>query len=481
MMSNASRATGQGRLIVVSNRVACIKEGEQPAGGLAVGVYEALKETGGLWFGWNGDVVDEPPASFTTRRQGKVTYATLPLAQADYDQYYRGFANATLWPAFHYRADISRYDREEYEGYRRVNTWMARQLAKLVEPEDVIWVHDYHLLPFAEACREAGLRNRIGFFLHIPFPTEQVLATVPPYRELIDSMFAYDLIGFQTSEDQMAFADCAVRRRFARQSGDRLVHPNGRSVKLGTYPIGINPDELAAQAGALHASGPVKKLRQALRDRKLVMSVDRLDYSKGLVQRFHAFERLLEMSPEHCNKVSFVQISAPSREDVAAYQQIREQLESVAGAINGHWSDLDWTPIRYLNQNFAREDVLALMRVAQVGYVTPLRDGMNLVAKEYVAAQSPDDPGVLVLSRFAGAAHELAEGALLVNPYDLEGMAETLDRALSMPLAERQRRHAQMMERLRRNDIVRWRERFLEDLSPGLQNVGQHEHSKVVH
>ncbi|MEI2415613.1 alpha,alpha-trehalose-phosphate synthase (UDP-forming) [Orrella sp. JC864] len=469
------------RLIVVSNRVASIKEGEQPAGGLAVGVYEALKESGGLWFGWNGDVAHSPPTEFCLRRHGKVTFATLPLVQMDYDQYYRGFANATLWPTFHYRADISRYDREEYEGYRRVNTWLARHLAKLVKPEDTIWVHDYHLIPFAHACRDAGLRNRIGFFLHIPFPTEQVLATIPCYRELMDDLFFYDLIGFQTSEDQMAFADCAVRRRYARLDGEKLQHPNGRVAKVGTYPIGISPDELAEQAAALRDAEPVVKLRQAVRDRKLVLSVDRLDYSKGLVQRFQAFERLLQAAPEHRNHVSFVQISAPSREDVAAYQQIREQLESLAGAINGHWSDLDWTPIRYLNQNFAREEVLGLMRLSQVGYITPLRDGMNLVAKEYVAAQSPDDPGVLVLSRFAGAAHELAEGALLVNPYDLEGMAEALDQALKMPLRERRRRHAMMMERLRRNDIVRWRERFLEDLKPGLQEADARRGSKALH
>ncbi|CAM2174166.1 trehalose-6-phosphate synthase [Paraburkholderia sacchari] len=460
------------RLIVVSNRVATPTETRGSAGGLAVGVFGALKDAGGVWFGWSGDVVSETVANAgpTLAGEGHVTFATVGLTKKDYDQYYRGFSNATLWPVFHYRNDLARYERDEYAGYRRVNAWLAHKLVKLIQPDDRIWVHDYHLIPFAEALRAEGVRNRIGFFLHIPFPSPQVLQTIPPHDELVRSLCCYDLLGFQTRNDQQAFHDYIVRtaKGMVREHGENNeageVEAYGRTLRTGVYRIGVFPDEIAEQAARYESRQHVLDLKQSLEGRKLVMSVDRLDYSKGLVERFHAFEQLLEHSPEWRGKVTLVQIAPPTRSDVASYKVIREELEREAGRINGRYSGLDYTPIRYLSQQYDRWKLMSLFRESQVGYVTPLHDGMNLVAKEYVAAQNPDDPGVLVLSIFAGAAAELT-GSLLVNPHDAAGMSEALGRALSMPLEERKARYLTNMEALRRNDLGVWRDRFLSDLA----------------
>ncbi|MFC4274796.1 alpha,alpha-trehalose-phosphate synthase (UDP-forming) [Achromobacter aloeverae] len=454
------------RLIVISNRVAPIAEGKPTAGGLAVGVFDALKQAGGIWFGWNGEIVEgsTPPDDVRLESRDNITYATVALARNDYDLYYRGFSNGTLWPVFHYRPDLSSYDRREYAGYLRVNEWMVARLKPLIKPEDRLWVHDYHLLPFAQACRRAGLRNRIGFFLHIPFPAEQVMATVPPHQELVEAMCEYDQLGFQTDSDRRAFTDYVRRRLGGSRVVDRAIELDGKRIGVGAYPIGIYPEEIQRLSLKHSRSRQITNLKQGLVQRRLMVSVDRLDYSKGLVERFTAFERLLETKSEHRGQVSFIQIAPPSRSDVEQYRQIRRQLESAAGRINGRFSDLSWTPLRYINKSFDRSLLMSLFRASQVGYVTPLRDGMNLVAKEYVAAQPPDDPGVLVLSEFAGAAEELEEGALLVNPYDPDGMAERLHRALTMPLPERRERYEHMLQRLNDNNLSHWRDRFLHDL-----------------
>ncbi|OWT77312.1 MULTISPECIES: alpha,alpha-trehalose-phosphate synthase (UDP-forming) [unclassified Achromobacter] len=454
------------RLIVISNRVAPIAEGKPTAGGLAVGVFDALKQAGGVWFGWNGEITEGSTAPEEVREESRdnITYATVGLSRSDYDLYYRGFSNGTLWPVFHYRPDLSRYDRREYAGYLKVNEWLVARLKPLLKPDDRLWVHDYHLLPFAQACRRAGIRNRIGFFLHIPFPAEQIMATVPPHRELVEAMCEYDQLGFQSDGDRRAFTDYVRRRMGGSRVVDRAIELDGKRIGVGAYPIGIYPDEIQKLSLKHSSSKQITNLKQGLLQRRLMLSVDRLDYSKGLLERFTAFERLLENKAEHRGKVSFIQIAPPSRSDVEQYRHIRRQLETAAGRINGRFSDLSWTPLRYINKSYDRSLLMSLFRASQVGYVTPLRDGMNLVAKEYVAAQPPDDPGVLVLSEFAGAAEELADGALLVNPYDTDGMADTLHRALTMPLPERLERYKTMLGRLNDNNLSHWRDRFLQDL-----------------
>ncbi|VCU69639.1 Alpha,alpha-trehalose-phosphate synthase [UDP-forming] [Pigmentiphaga humi] len=453
------------KLVIISNRVASAAEGKRSAGGLAVGVLDALKRQDGLWFGWSGKVEEEADNEVAFHRIGRIDCATTGLSRKEYDDYYRGFSNGTLWPAFHYRIDLSRYDKREYAGYLAVNERMARLLQPLVDPDDRLWVHDYHMIPFARACRRLGMRNRIGFFLHIPFPAEGVLRTIPPNRDLVQAMCDYDLLGFQTRGDARCFLDYATRHLgLPLENGSVLRCANGHGVRVGHYPIGILPEDIQEQAGSNRGAHLVATLKEGLQERKLVISVDRLDYSKGMVERFNAYERLLESVPSHRGKVSLLQIAPSSRSDVEGYRHIRRQLESTAGHINARWTELSWTPIRYMNRTYERAELLSLFRASQVGFVTPLRDGMNLVAKEYVAAQDEEDPGALVLSEFAGAADELSDGAIIVNPYDLDAMARALDRALGMPLAERKERHGVMLRGLREHSIREWRDRFLADL-----------------
>jgi trehalose 6-phosphate synthase len=452
------------RLVVVSNRVAPITEGEPTAGGLAAGVMDALRQKGGLWFGWSGEVSAEAGQP-SERHAGSITVHTIDLTRRDLDDYYNGFANSTLWPVLHYQPNLSTYEATEFAGYRRVNALFARALAQLVEPDDLIWCHDYHLLCLAEALREAGLTNRIGLFLHTPLPAPEVLKTVPAHAELVRSMCQYDLLGFQTEIDRQAFADYVLRDTNGGRAHARgRITAFGRTLRTGVYPIGVDVDEIRAHAVAPGNHRQAARLADSLGGDNLIIGVDRLDYSKGLRQRFTAFERFLDLYPQRRGDTTLLQIAPPSRTDIQTYRALRSELEGQAGRINGRFAEVDWVPLRYLNKGFPRSVLMPLYAIAQVGLVTPLRDGMNLVAKEYVAAQDPGDPGVLVLSQFAGAAREL-DGALLVNPFDQAGVADALDRALGMSGDERRDRHAAMLRVMRRNNLQRWRDRFTADLA----------------
>jgi trehalose 6-phosphate synthase len=448
------------RLVVVSNRVAPIQEGEATAGGLAAGVLDALRQKGGIWLGWSGNIRDVPEQQ-PEQAVGAISLYTIDLSRQDYDQYYRGFANGALWPVLHYQIGLGRFEWPEYEGYRRVNGMFAQALAKLARPDDLVWVHDYQLLYLAEAAREAGLTNRIGLFLHTPFPAPGVFMTIPAHADLFRAVCRYDLLGFQTEIDRAAFLDYAVRHA-GGSVRDGVLSVYDRIVRTGVYPIGVNVDEVRASAELPRNRRQATRIRAALLDR-LILSVDRLDYSKGLPQRFAAFERFLAEFPSHHGLVTFMQIAPPSRSDIETYQVIRRQLEGETGRINGRFAEVDWVPLRYLNKSFERNVLMPLYAAAQACLVTPLRDGMNLVAKEFAAAQDPDDPGVLILSEFAGAARELRD-ALVVNPYDEAGVAAAIDRALLMPLEERQERHQAMLAVMRENSLERWRDRFEADL-----------------
>jgi len=447
-----------GRLIVVSNRVALPKQ--TATGGLASAMRAALQEAGGVWFGWSGKIAGETAATVHHLYDGPVHYATIDLSRGDHDHFYDGFANRTLWPLLHYRPDLVDYNRGHLDGYLRVNGVFADRLAALVEPDDVIWVNDYHLIPLASMLRERGVRNRIGFFLHTPLPAAGLLIALPRHRELLETLAAYDLIGLHTARDLRALEEYFVHETGARLRGGHRLRLGNRRFRVGVFPIGIDTQhvaEAAAQAGALD---PIEDLRSSLEGRALIIGVDRLDYSKGLPQRFDAYARLLERAPALHRKVSFLQIAPPSRSTVPEYRQIRRDLERKAGHINGMYAAPDWVPIRYVNKSFPHSVLSGYYRNAKVGLITPMRDGMNLVAKEYVASQNPKDPGVLVLSRFAGAAQELGE-ALLVNPADTEEVADALELALAMPLEERRQRWRAMMDVLERQDITAWRRSFL--------------------
>jgi len=457
------------RLIVVSNRVAPIQEGEATAGGLAAGVLDALKQTGGLWFGWSGTVTEEAKPH-AERTVGPITLFTVDLNRKDYDDFYRGFANGTLWPVLHYQIGLGHYERSEFDGYRRVNDVFARALAPMVRQGDLIWAHDYHLLCLAESLRAQGVGNRIGLFLHTPFPAPGVFMTIPAHADLIRAMCQFDLLGFQTEVDRSAFLDYILRHADGRFLGGvhdttKAVSAFGRTVRTGVYPIGVHVDEVRAQAEAPRNRREATKLRAHLLP-NLILSVDRLDYSKGLRQRFMAFERFLAEYNDQPGGVTFMQIAPPSRSDIETYQAIRRQLEGEAGRINGRFAEVDWVPLRYLNKSFARNLLMPLYAEAQACLVTPLRDGMNLVAKEYAAAQDPEEPGVLILSEFAGAAQEL-RSAMLVNPYDEAAVARAIRDALAMSNEERRERHQAMLTVMRENSLERWRDRFETDLRAG--------------
>lgn len=448
------------RLVVVSNRVAPIQEGEATAGGLAAGVLDSLRQKGGIWLGWSGNIRDIPEQQ-PEQAVGAISLYTIDLSREDYDLYYRGFANGTLWPVLHYQIGLGRFEWSEFEGYRRVNGMFAQALVKLARADDLVWVHDYQLLCLAEAARQAGLTNRIGLFLHTPFPAPGVFMTIPAHADLFRAVCQYDLLGFQTEIDRSAFVDYAVRHA-GGLFRDGALSIYDRVVRTGVYPIGVHVDDVRAQAELPRNRRQATRIRAALLDR-LILSVDRLDYSKGLPRRFAAFERFLTEFPAHHGLVTFMQIAPPSRSDIETYQVIRRQLEGESGRINGRFAEVDWVPLRYMNKSFERNVLMPLYAAAQACLVTPLRDGMNLVAKEFVAAQDPDDPGVLILSEFAGAATELRD-ALVINPYDEARMAAAINQALLMPLEERRARHQAMLTVMRENSLERWRDRFEADL-----------------
>ena len=449
------------RLVVVSNRVA-MPQARGAQGGLAVAVIAALRETGGLWFGWDGKISDDESIQVSLHEEGHVDYATLPLTREAYENYYKGFANSVLWPLCHFRVDAIEYHREYFTAYEELNTLFVRELWPLLRPRDVIWVHDYHCIPIARELRRAGSRHPIGFFLHIPFPPYDLFRTLPDHQRLLRDFCNYDLIGFQTHQDYRNFAD-SVRRGLGAKLARGVITFGPHKVRAGAFPIGIDVDNIAENAQLGLASQEIEQMRTSLRDRKLITGVDRLDYSKGLVERFRAFERMLERYPAYRGNVVYMQIAQPSRSDVPEYQEIRHTLEGVAGRVNGRFSEFDWTPLHYLNKGFDRQTTMGFLALSHIGLVTPLRDGMNLVAKEFIAAQDPEDPGVLVLSEFTGAARELQE-AIIVNPYDADSVADAITSALSMPLEERKERLQGALHKIRRNDVTNWRRRFVSAL-----------------
>ncbi len=449
-----------GRLVVVSNRVALPEEGTARAGGLAVALQEALQQNGGLWFGWSGRITAHSSDTPRIIEAGPVTFATLDLSRKDHAEYYNGYANRTLWPVFHYRIDLADFTRENYQGYLRVNTLFAEKLRPLLRDGDDIWVHDYHLIPLGQELRRLDLRQRMGFFLHTPFPAMEVLVVLPSANRIVHSLTAYDVVGFQTTSDLRAFHDHVTLESGGEVLSNGLVRAFGRTLKAEVFPIGIDVQPMVDAAEASYRLPSTRRLRRNFSEYRLMIGVDRLDYSKGLPERFKAFERFLEKYAGWRGKVCLIQIAPSSRPDVPEYMQIRQQLEAEAGHINGRFAEFDWTPLHYLNSSYQRQTLAGFYRFSNLGVVTPLRDGMNLVAKEYVAAQNGDDPGVLVLSRFAGAARELTS-ALQVNPYDLEGVADTLARALDMPVEERRDRWRDLMQAVRSGSLDRWRDSFL--------------------
>ncbi|WP_156827516.1 alpha,alpha-trehalose-phosphate synthase (UDP-forming) [Hyphomicrobium zavarzinii] len=448
------------RIVLVSNRVMELRKAAQ-AGGVAVALAELLRERPGLWFGWNGKVFEEHdstdiPELRTAKSAGRSAIATLPLTAAEHRDYYLGYSNSVLWPVFHNRLDLAQFDAGFYARYIGVNERFARALRPLIQPDDIIWIHDYHLIPLAAELRRAGVDNPIGFYLHIPVPPSQTFLAIPEYRELARALTAYDLIGLQTQADVanlIQFLEDSVSGRILQ---DGRVSAFDHRLSIKRFPVGIDADVFAGGA-------PEEKLVQATEGADRIIGVDRLDYSKGLPQKFRAFGRFLEKYPEYQRKVVLSQIAPPTRESVEAYTDIRQTLEALSGKINGMFGELDWVPIHYIHRSAPRDKLRDVYRGSRIGFFTPLRDGMNLVSKEYVASQDPADPGVPILSRFAGAAEQLVD-ALIVNPYNIEEIADAIKTALEMDKSERIDRYNRLMAVIRAYDSATWSSSFLNTL-----------------
>jgi len=442
------------RIILVSSRLPDM-EARAQAGGVSVALADVVQRFGGIWCGWNGKVTAEDPTP-VKRRRNNVTMVSTPLTEAEHSGFYFGYSNSVLWPVFHQRLDLAEFEAGYFQTYQGVNRRFASILAPLLKPDDTIWIHDYQLIPLGLELRKLGVTNVMGFFLHIPFPPAQSFLAVPEHLELGRSLAAYDLIGLQTPVDVSHLLDY-----FRRGASGRIL-PSGqmrvfeRIVTIESFPIGIDPEFFEPGPDDVPASAPKPEVKR-------MIGIDRLDYSKGLPQKFRSFGRFLELAPQYRQQVVLTQIAPPTREDVDAYAEIRQQLELLSGSINGRHGDLDWVPIHYIRRPIARQRLPEIFRQSRIGLVTPLRDGMNLVAKEYVASQDPNDPGVLVLSRFAGAAEEL-DSAVIVNPYNIEETAQAMLQAIDMPLDERRARHASLLATIRHNNVTAWCDRFIDAL-----------------
>ena len=458
-------------LLVVSNRLPDFRhvEGDETGdrkknvGGLVSALEPALRARGGMWLGWSGKTVPDSEAIESgIIESGTAQFAWVDYKESWYREYYSAFCNGTLWPLFHSFPSRVMFSDASWASYQEVHEHLADYAARLVGRRAMLWAHDYHLLLFAKAMRQRGHTGPMGHFLHIPFPSLDMFSMIPWGSQILDALLDFDLLGFHTPQHVANFLACASAMLPAKVADDVVQH-RGRSTHVAAMPIGIIPDsfqETPEQAVVEEIDG----LMRALGNSKLVLGVDRLDYTKGIPERLIAFGKLLESFPEWRGKVSLVQVSVPSRADVPLYAEQRASIETIVGRINGEYGEAAWVPIRYLYRSYAKGQLAQLYRAASVGYVTPLRDGMNLVAKEYVAAQDSENPGVLLLSQFAGAAVEMRD-AVLTNPYHAEGMARDLDRSLRMELEERRARHTKLLASVQRSNAVTWAEGFLDALS----------------
>jgi trehalose 6-phosphate synthase len=456
-LSERSGDASSGKLIIVSNRVA--KPDQQHAGGLGHALANLLGELGGTWVGWSGNTTDAD-AQLRSEHIGQVDYLTLDLPRDEFNAYYEEYANGALWPLLHGRTDLVDYAPPSARGYASINARFADLIAKIATSRDCIWVQDYHLIPLGSLLRERGVRCRIGFFLHTPMPAFDVFARLPGSESLLRSLATYDLVGVQTRKDRDAL--CHALSTLGSGKLASIAHATHKAT-VRAFPIGVDPDHIAAKAVQAQRRPVVESLKASLADRALLIGVDRLDYSKGLPERVAAIAEFLRVAPEWRRRFTFLQVAPKTRDNVPAYRRLGRIVQRRVGEINGAFGDESWTPLRYVNRTYSQADLAGFYRLAKLGVVTPLCDGMNLVAKEYVAAQDESDPGVLVLSEFAGAARELG-GALIVNPSDARACAAAIQQGLEMPLGERRERHATDMRALRANTIHDWGHGFVDAL-----------------
>jgi trehalose 6-phosphate synthase/phosphatase len=457
-------------LLIVSNRLpvsaelsAGVVRLSAAGGGLASGLRPWHQSSNGLWIGWPGDVSRFSPtqqAQLDDELRGGGIVA-VHLTSDHVDRYYHGFANRVLWPLFHYLIDRVPLNAAGWDAYRAANEAFATVVAREYQPGDAIWVHDYQLMLLPALLRQRLPEARIGFFLHIPFPASEVFRVLPWRKEILQGLLGADLLGFHTRAYTRYFTN-ALERIMGVVAEGEYVSVGGRAIQLGDYPMGIDADRFAELARDPEVQADAATIRSDAGDRQIVLGIDRLDYTKGIPRRLEAIEHLLAGEPELADSMRFIQVAVPSRGEVDSYQKFKRLVEEAVGRINGAHSTIRSTPIHYVHRSVSERQLVALYCAADVMLVTPLRDGMNLVAKEFVATRVNDD-GVLVLSEFAGAAAEL-DSALIVNPYDIESVAATIKRALTLPAEERRTRMVHLRKRVHEYDVHTWARHFVEHL-----------------
>ena len=460
------------KTVIVSNRlpVAVRKRRgrwtiEPSSGGLVSALSPVLKERGGVWVGWPGSHDQAPVKKLLSGALDEVGYRVEPimLSKQEVNEYYYGFSNATLWPLFHSLLGRAVFNRDHWHAYKEVNARFARAVVSSCEKEDFIWVQDYQLLLVGSELRKLGIKRKVGFFLHIPFPSPDMFMRLPWRKVLLESILCYDLIGFQTNTDRKNFIQCVKilipSATISYRRPNSVVSHEGRTSLVGAYPIGIDFVKYNDLAKSKEVEKAAWLLHEKFPGHKLIVGVDRLDYTKGIPQRFEAFELALQKYPQLRKEVSLIQVVVPSRMEVPEYKLMKRELDELVGRINGKFTVLGWVPIHYVFRSLKPVQLVAHYRSCEIALITPLNDGMNLVAKEYCASCTEDN-GVLILSEFAGAAAQLKRGAILVNPYDVERMADAIYRAYSMSGKERQKRMRMLRAEVRQNNVFRWVQSF---------------------
>ncbi len=467
--------TKVGRLVVVSNRLPVVMsssdghwKSEQGSGGLVTALAPVLRDRGGLWIGWPGTSVENGVREALGQATRDAGYSLVPvlLSQDEVARYYRGFSNEIVWPLFHDLQTRCNFDPDYWESYQNVNRKFAEVTIDSTNDGDFIWVHDYHLMLMAQNLRALGSRARLGFFLHIPFPPLDIFVKLPWRDQILGALLSFDLVGFQTMRDRRNFIQCLrtlvgrVETRGGRGQVCELF-TDTRRVRAGAFPISVDFRQFEAEAASHEVAESAWHIHENLPERQILLGVDRMDYTKGIPDRLKAFRHLLEKYPEHRNNVTLVQVIVPSRRGIPEYEELKTETEQLVGQINGRFTERSaWVPIHYIYRSLDRRELLAYYRASEIALLTPYKDGMNLVAKEYCAC-SLEENCVLILSEFAGAASELQGGAVLVNPYDIAGVADAMHMAILMSPGERHRRMHRLRRAVKKHDIFWWVDSFL--------------------
>jgi len=464
----------RGRLINVSNRLpVSIKKTaagmrvERSSGGLATALDSVWQDQSGVWIGWPGTTEDQTAHSLLARasRRRSHEFQGVTLTNEEVDKFYAGFTNEIIWPLFHDMPTRCNFDPDYWEVYQKVNRKFAKATAETARDEDFIWVHDYHLMLVGCSLRQLGRQSKAGFFLHIPFPSPDIFEQLPWRNSVLKCLLDFDVVGFQTERYRNNFL-CCLKHLFP----DVVIEPvnphtqvnfRGHTSVVGTFPISIDFDDFAGRASRPEVAARAATVRRELSDNILVLGVDRLDYTKGIPERLKAFRHLLRRFPELRRQITLAQVVVPSREDIPRYKELRRDIELLVSQINGEFTERGWVPVHYMHRQISRDELLAYYRAADIALITPLKDGMNLVAKEFCAAQI-DERGVVIISEFAGASDELRHGAILVNPNDIAGVAQALRDASQMPREEKSTRMRLLRNIIKEHNVQRWAQSFLE-------------------